>query len=432
MPRSSASLGFVIALVLLILVSITIVRFISFEGSEINVLEHRTTADKSSSYTLVVNAFRRDDRLIESLDHYNKCPKIAYIYVIWNDITREIPASLLEDRTVLRPTREVSISEKEMEEASITFPLTSKGDKSRWNRVAFFVDETNVISNRFKPRPFVTDAVFTVDDDMLYDCDTMSSTYELWRMLNIDAVEYDRQNRHNKNKKKKDTDNDNDKKTVPKYQFGVGFAPRKIDINKYLPMAAYKDKYGKLRDSEDTDELGQRLIRYYEPSSSYATGNYNTLFVTKGAFLHKNIFNSYFKSDYDVPRALADAHTTGEDLLMSAVCWQEGVRMVPVHYRNLMSKLTHFMFTEENGKQKEVSLSKRTSSWRPLIMSSIIETILVMNKWETITDVPLWFAFSSDLWYVKWFLQYIPERLSGALMNPVRVFLFDLRYFGVY
>ena len=54
---------------------------------------------------------------------------------------------------------------------------------------------------------------------------------------------------------------------------------------------------------------------------------YNTLFVTKGAFLHKRFYTLYWSEDLRPMRHYVDRNTTAEDILMSCLYAHETNKM---------------------------------------------------------------------------------------------------------
>jgi len=358
-------------------------------------------------YTVVINAYRRDDFLRESIKHYGQCGRVAWIYVIWNDIERSIPPSLAMNHTIVMQHLEPNVTVKDL--------IDKRG------RLVYFVDKRNVISNRFRPRPFATEAVFSVDDDMLYDCDTMASGHDAWLRLAFGKT-------LNKNSRGLITDDPIERESK-RIRIGLGFAPRKILLQNYMSIEDYRKS--KLFDSSDDPKMGQRRIRYYKPNAAYVTGFHNTIFVTKGAFLPHTVYEEYFDKKWSDMRDLVDEHTTGEDILMSGVCWQNKIRLVPAHYHNIFSKFYH-MFEEKRLKHDHISLSQRTKQWRPLVLSRLIETLLNINEWDNVSEIPPSFAYMSDLWQVNWWNGFSDTRLGGWLRNLQRLILFDGRYLGWY
>ena len=388
---------------LAVLVALTLWRVLVFSSKNDLVLDSGEDA-----YTMVVNAFNRDDRLAESIEHYGKCARVKYIYVVWNDVERPIPRRLAGNHTVIRQLNRAEEWQR-IGSASVKDFLNRAHSK-----LVYFIDDTNAISNRFRPRPFATEAVFSVDDDMLYDCDTMGAAHDVWLDAEQNHPGHDAADH------------------IHSPRAAVGFAPRLIDFGQYLaPGAEYESS--SLYRPQDDPALGSQRIRYYAPGTAYTTGFHNTLFATKGAFMSSQLFNRYFAPEFEEVRAIIDSHTTGEDLLMSAVMWQQRVTTVPLHYRNIGSKVYHFLFTAQEGEEKRNTLSRTTEQWRPLIMGAILELLASTGQWKSPREpLPADLAQPSDMWHIRWWADYQPEQLGGWLYYLERVYLFDGRFMGWY
>ena len=99
-------------------------------------------------FTVVLNTYKRPDRLKRAIDHYTRCEGVDAVRVVWSE--SGTPPSGLE--------------------------------VSGGARLVFDVHEKNSINNRFVPLKGVrTDAVFNVDDDMIVDCRSVLFAFETWR-----------------------------------------------------------------------------------------------------------------------------------------------------------------------------------------------------------------------------------------------------------
>mmetsp|Transcript_4048 Transcript_4048/g.4698 ORF Transcript_4048/g.4698 Transcript_4048/m.4698 type:complete len:475 (+) Transcript_4048:329-1753(+) len=124
----------------------------------------------------------------------------------------------------------------------------------------------DMLSNRFRtPKDgFATEAVFNIDDDAVIDCRLMTSAFKEWKRLGDDSL--------------------------------VGFEPRQIDW---------------------IEASGQGYTWW--SSCTQDECKYNTLWPTKGAFLHRKFYNLYWTKEYLEVRKLVDKYFTGEDILMTFI-----------------------------------------------------------------------------------------------------------------
>jgi len=105
---------------------------------------------QGDSFTIVINAFKRDDLLEKGLTHWMNCTEPTEIAVIWNDAGRSIP-SFLSNLLEAEP------------------------------RLHVYKPATSNLTNRFFPRSFDTQALFSVDDDVLYECSVVQHAFEVWQ-----------------------------------------------------------------------------------------------------------------------------------------------------------------------------------------------------------------------------------------------------------
>ena len=101
-------------------------------------------------FTLVISTYNRDNILLNHLSHWTTCINIYEIHVVFHNPNKIIPKQL----TKLAKKYNIIIRQQ----------------------------ESNKISNRFNvpDNGFKTDAVFSVDDDFVIDCDLVNTAYEYW------------------------------------------------------------------------------------------------------------------------------------------------------------------------------------------------------------------------------------------------------------
>jgi len=129
------------------------------------------------------------------------------------------------------------------------------------DRLVIDVADADYLSSRFKVDRLQTEAVFPVDDDVRHPCSLMREGFRLWQ-------ERPRQS--------------------------VGFAPRRV-------------------------LAGRGCYDYFSVGKHIFYPLINTVWVTKGAFLHRDYLKVYFSEDYSHLRKSVDGNITGEDMLMSLI-----------------------------------------------------------------------------------------------------------------
>lgn len=197
--------------------------------------------DLKNLYTLVVSTYNRDEYLAHYLDHWLSCPNIYEVQVVWHDPTRQIPVKFRQMEAEYHCADGVS------------------------SRLVFMEQETNRLSNRFKPPlgGFKTEAVMNIDDDEVIGCHRLTEAFRQWRKLGTDSM--------------------------------VGFEPRVIEWTPHYPGAGYS----------------------WKGACEFCA--YNTLWPTKGTFIHKAFYDIYWSDEFRNLRDEIDERTTGEDMLMAFV-----------------------------------------------------------------------------------------------------------------
>lgn len=200
------------------------------------------------AYTIVVNTFKRDSCLERVIEHWRQCSRALEVRISWSDVERDPPKWILND--------------------AIQTPAGYVVD----------IHEENKLTNRFHPLSngdesdrFQTDAIFSIDDDLLFDCALVDEAFEIWRRNGGTRM--------------------------------VGFAPRMLKTDGYVWNSPYRGAEEK-----------------------------NTLFITKGAFVHRDAYSAFFKPESVELRDTVDAHITAEDMLMSIV-FANMYEQAPIHVR---------------------------------------------------------------------------------------------------
>jgi len=186
----------------------------------------------NEKYTVRVNTFRRNHDLKASVEHYINCPSLQEIQIIWPDTENEHPP--------------------------LSFFDLQENQKSK---LKFEVHSSRSLNTRFSPiLPIETEAVLSVDDDVIISCDTIEFAFNVWQSSRYSLV---------------------------------GFSPRAIDYNSILKTFRYlsNDNYVK------------------------SNGLYNII-LTKDCFLHRKYLDSYPKMSSKILDFITE-HRNCEDLAMT-------------------------------------------------------------------------------------------------------------------
>ncbi|XP_042446327.1 glycosylinositol phosphorylceramide mannosyl transferase 1-like [Zingiber officinale] len=122
---------------------------------------HPSLSSASSSrdgYTVLINTWKRDSLLKKTVAHYASCPKVDAIHVVWSE--PDPPSESL--KTHLRNILESKYSNKPY--------------------FQFNLNEEDDLNNRFKLiEGLKTDAIFSVDDDVIVRCSMLEFAFTVWQ-----------------------------------------------------------------------------------------------------------------------------------------------------------------------------------------------------------------------------------------------------------
>lgn len=111
-------------------------------------------------YALLINTWKRNDLLKQSISHYASCPRLDSIHIVWSE-----PDS---------PT-----------DSLITFlnnEVQSKVNNGRQIELKFDINKEDSLNNRFKEiKELKVDAVFSIDDDIIFPCSSVELAFSMWR-----------------------------------------------------------------------------------------------------------------------------------------------------------------------------------------------------------------------------------------------------------
>lgn len=192
---------------------------------------HGPPVELPDRFTLVINSYKRHALLQRAIAHFAKCRKLDVIRVVWCE-------------EGLPPTR-----------------AESPRFYSEQKEVRYDIMATNSLNNRFSPvEGLRTEAVLSLDDDILIPCDVLADAFEVWKR---------------------------DKRNM------VGFYPR---------------AHAQGQDCRYTYVQG--------PSALLQHGRFSMV-LTKASFLHRDYLEMYTNHMQAGIRQYVDAHRNCEDLAMS-------------------------------------------------------------------------------------------------------------------
>mmetsp|Transcript_25988 Transcript_25988/g.47931 ORF Transcript_25988/g.47931 Transcript_25988/m.47931 type:complete len:216 (-) Transcript_25988:96-743(-) len=171
--------------------------------------------------------------------------------------------------------------------------------------------------------------MFTVDDDTVYGCEVMAIAFQTW---------------------------------LQDPQKLVGFAPRYIQFD---------------------NSVAAEHHAWYIWEESWLNWKANTLFVTKGSFMHKDHLDEYFKPSYKSLRDEVDHFMTGEDMLFGFLHAHRNtslvVMVIPQSTRHIWQEKTGNYTTEQFPKNRQYeelycdrkTLGSRTSQYRQRVLDEL-------------------------------------------------------------
>lgn len=107
----------------------------------------------------MINTWKRNDLLRQSVAHYATCAGVDSIHVVWSE--PDLPQSSLID--------------------SLKRLVRSKSKGGREIEIKFNVNKEDSLNNRFKEiRDLRTDAIYSIDDDVITPCSSLEFAYTVW------------------------------------------------------------------------------------------------------------------------------------------------------------------------------------------------------------------------------------------------------------
>ncbi|KAJ7964016.1 Glycosyltransferase family 64 protein [Quillaja saponaria] len=111
-------------------------------------------------YAIVMNTWKRYDLLKQSIVHYSSCPGLDSIHIVWSE--PDPPSASLS--------------------AFLQRAIQSNSKDGRKVKLKFNINKEDSLNNRFKEiKDLETDAVFSIDDDVIFPCSSVEFAFNVWQ-----------------------------------------------------------------------------------------------------------------------------------------------------------------------------------------------------------------------------------------------------------
>lgn len=111
-------------------------------------------------YAIVMNTWKRYDLLKQSISHYTTCDWLDSIHIVWSEPNP--PTDSLKD--------------------FLNHIIQSNSRNGRQVELKFDINTEDSLNNRFKEiKDLKTDAVFSIDDDIIFPCSTVDFAFNVWQ-----------------------------------------------------------------------------------------------------------------------------------------------------------------------------------------------------------------------------------------------------------
>ncbi|PIA59335.1 hypothetical protein AQUCO_00400315v1 [Aquilegia coerulea] len=111
-------------------------------------------------YTLLINTWKREDLLKQSISHYASCARLDSIHIVWSEPNP--PSKSLRN--------------------FLTHIVQSNSINGREIELKFDINVEDSLNNRFKEiKDLKTDAIFSIDDDVVFPCTSVEFAFTVWQ-----------------------------------------------------------------------------------------------------------------------------------------------------------------------------------------------------------------------------------------------------------
>ncbi|MBA0781529.1 hypothetical protein Gotri_002450 [Gossypium trilobum] len=120
-------------------------------------------------YSIVINTWKRYDLLKKSISHYTSCPRLDSIHIVWSE--PDPPSDSLK--------------------RYLNHVMRSNSRKDQQVELVFDINKEDSLNNRFKEiKDLKTDAVFSIDDDVIFPCTSVEFAFTVWQSASDTMVGY--------------------------------------------------------------------------------------------------------------------------------------------------------------------------------------------------------------------------------------------------
>ena len=111
-------------------------------------------------YAIVMNTWKRYDLLKQSISHYTTCTGLDSIHIVWSE--PDPPSDSLKK--------------------VLNHIVDSNARDGRQVELKFDINTEDSLNNRFKEiNDLKTDAIFSIDDDVIFPCSSVEFAFNVWQ-----------------------------------------------------------------------------------------------------------------------------------------------------------------------------------------------------------------------------------------------------------
>ncbi|XP_010256615.1 PREDICTED: glycosyltransferase family 64 protein C4 isoform X2 [Nelumbo nucifera] len=135
-------------------------RAASFMGWRHNPASIGRSSVPRKGYTILINTWKRNDLLKQSISHYASCRGLDSIHIVWSE--PDPPSNSLHE--------------------FLQHTIRSKSKDGRNIELKFDIHKEDSLNNRFKEiEDLKTDAIFSIDDDVIFPCTSVEFAFTVWQ-----------------------------------------------------------------------------------------------------------------------------------------------------------------------------------------------------------------------------------------------------------